>query len=363
MRDVAGGEITNVDGSVVTQDAIRSHSSDLRLLQSFSARIGRDPLLVQASSGNTSVKRNGTLWIKASGQWLAHADGRDIFVPVSLPECLERFREGCPLPPGERDSGVERLLPSVETFMHAVLPHRVVIHVHSIDTLAWAVRLDATARLAERLTGLRWDWIPYVPSGLPLAQEIQRVSATHPDTDVFVLGNHGLVVCGPTCEAAEAVLAEVQRRVATEARESTGPYLTSLLGVRGLSGWRLPEFGAVHTLGTDANSTRIAQGGVLYPCQAMFLGSRVPVLAVGDTVTDPPTASPFLIVEGGGVVISETITAAAWAVLRGFAEVLRRIDPAAPLRYLTDDEVETILSVDGHRYRMSAESGGPSGCT
>ena len=62
-------------------------------LRRLSARIGRDPLLVQASSGNTSVKADGVLWIKASGKWLAHATREESLVPLDLAEvraCVRR---------------------------------------------------------------------------------------------------------------------------------------------------------------------------------------------------------------------------------------------------------------------------------
>jgi len=41
-----------------------------------------------------------------------------------------------------------------------VLPHAVVIHVHSVNTIAWAIREDAPARLEELLHGMQWQWIP-----------------------------------------------------------------------------------------------------------------------------------------------------------------------------------------------------------
>lgn len=47
-----------------------------------SERLGRDPLQVQAAGGNTSVKRDGAMWVKASGTWLADARERDIMVAV-----------------------------------------------------------------------------------------------------------------------------------------------------------------------------------------------------------------------------------------------------------------------------------------
>jgi rhamnose utilization protein RhaD (predicted bifunctional aldolase and dehydrogenase) len=39
----------------------------------YCSTIGRDPLLVQGAGGNVSWKEGNTLWIKASGTWLADA--------------------------------------------------------------------------------------------------------------------------------------------------------------------------------------------------------------------------------------------------------------------------------------------------
>jgi hypothetical protein len=54
---------------------------------------------------------------------------------------------------------------SIETAMHAVLAHRVVLHVHCVNTIAWAVRQDAPVQLEHVLHGMRWLWIPYVENG------------------------------------------------------------------------------------------------------------------------------------------------------------------------------------------------------
>src|SRR5436305_683854 len=146
---------------------------EIEALLRFSARLGRDPLLVQASSGNTSLKCDGTLWVKASGKWLANADCENILVPVNLDDCQKCFQNGIEsLSPVEFQGETPRLHPSIETFMHAVLPFPVVVHVHSVNAIAWAIRSDAPIHLRDRLQGLAWQWIPYVPSGLPLATEI-----------------------------------------------------------------------------------------------------------------------------------------------------------------------------------------------
>ncbi|HEX4771880.1 MAG TPA: class II aldolase/adducin family protein [Bryobacteraceae bacterium] len=363
MSNLAAVTIRNIECSPAVQDALRIDRSAIASLLRLSARIGRDPLLVHASSGNTSLKLNGTLWIKASGKWLANADQEAILVPVALSECLQRMNEGRPFAAADPSTCTNALSPSIETFMHAVLPQRFVVHVHCVNTLAWAVRSDAPFRLEEKLSGLSWQWIPYLPSGLPLARAVQIASSMRPQTNIFVLGNHGLVVSGEDCAEVDSVLAEVQRRLSVHPRPFPQPKFDILQRAQRISGWRLPDSESLHSLGTDAISRRIIKGGVLYPCQAIFLrpsftflGTPFDLSSAASQVRPLDMSCPFLIVEGSGILINDGITAADYAVLNGFSEVVRRIDMSAPLRYLTDDEVTSVLSDDGHRYRISAES-------
>src|SRR5882672_9780028 len=118
------------------EHAAVASQAELQPLLELTQRVGRDPLLTQASTGNSSAKLDGVLWIKASGRWMADAMRDDIFVPLDLAElltqCLRRD-----LDPTERYPSA-----SLETAMHAVLPHRVVFHVHCVNTIAWAVRND-----------------------------------------------------------------------------------------------------------------------------------------------------------------------------------------------------------------------------
>src|SRR5438477_13216078 len=99
---------------------------ELQRLRQLTARVGSDPLLTQASTGNSSVKIDGVLWMKASGKWMADAMRDDILIPLDWSEitrdCLQHG-----INPAERYPGA-----SVETAMHAALPHRVVLHLHCV---------------------------------------------------------------------------------------------------------------------------------------------------------------------------------------------------------------------------------------
>ena len=109
---------------------------------------------------------------------------------------------------------------SIETAMHAVLPHRVALHLHSVNTIAWSVRQDARVRLEHQLDGLRWQWISYVPSGLALAREIEKALSASADTDVLILGNHGLVIGADDCGAVEDLLSQVEQRLSICPRQN-----------------------------------------------------------------------------------------------------------------------------------------------
>src|SRR6185436_14707154 len=198
---------------------------DLGSLRRLSARIGRNLDLVQAGGGNTSIKESGTLWVKASGMWLVDAEKEDMFLPVDMRDILRCVEESIDYVADYGSSAggnAGALRPSVETAMHAVLPHAVVVHVHSVNTIAWAVRLDAPACLENVLAGLRWAWIPYVHPGLILAQRIRDLLSQRPDVlNVLILGNHGLVVGAEDCDSAEGLLDEVERRLALPPRATT----------------------------------------------------------------------------------------------------------------------------------------------
>lgn len=337
---------------------------EIAVLTDVSGRLGRNPLLVQAASGNTSVKLDGVLWIKASGKWLARAGQEEMFVPVDLEEMRAGVARGLDLA-RVRSSACQNLRPSIETAMHAVIPHRVTIHVHSVNAIAWAVRKDGRERCAERLAGLEWQWIPYVSSGLPLAREAQKSLTRSPRAQVLVLANHGLVVCGDDVLAAEELLMEVEKRLHIQPRETSEPSAALLEQVILGSDWRLPDRDVVHALGTDAISRAILQAGVLYPCQAIFLGPRVPMWPVSMPPTREvrgqlrqATAPGFIVVEDRGVILSKALNGAAREMLHGLAEVIQRLDNQANLRYLTGAELELVMNEDAHHYRGLVEQAG-----
>jgi rhamnose utilization protein RhaD (predicted bifunctional aldolase and dehydrogenase) len=322
----------------------------LRDLDRFSAALGQDPEQVQAAGGNTSLKADGVLWVKASGLWLADALTRDIFVPVRLGQVLEGITGGDsdPVSPAVvAELNPEGLRPSIETTLHALLPHQVVVHTHSVRTIALAIRTDAEAQLARRLDGLDWLYVPYRKPGLPLTQLIAHRLRQRP-VGIIVLGNHGLVVGAESVEAADRLLREVERRLEAPAHVAPAGDRAALAQAAAALGLRVVKHEHAHTVATDRQQTLRATAGSLYPDHVIFLGAAAATLP-GEALG----ASKLFILPGAGVLLSPDTTHSADELALCLALVLERVPEDADLHYLASSDVAELLDWDAEKYRQS----------
>lgn len=337
--------------------------SELAALRHFSAHIGADPLLVQGAGGNTSVKDGATLWIKASGKWLSDAAHDDIFVPVNFVPLLDAVNRNHSdaeqaqkfIAGGHDPNG---LRPSIETTVHALLPQKIVIHVHCVSTIAHAVRADAERVIAPLMRGLPYAFIPYRRPGLPLAQAIAE--RLMPGTRVLVLGNHGLAVAAETVADAASLLQEACRRLHIAPRSTAEPDIQQLSLCAADSGYRLPVGLRAHAVALDPASCAVAEAGSLYPDHVVFLGVGSVAAHSGETTASieaaakranqlPPVSVLF---PGKGVLMRADADKSAEAMAACLAEVTSRIDPGAPIRHLILRENAELLNWDAEKYRQ-----------
>lgn len=345
---------------------------EFRALMALSAEVGADPLLVQAAGGNVSLKRGGVLWIKASGTWLKDALERDLMVPVDLDALRAAMAAGDRRADRgqafvRRDLDVGGLRPSIETTVHCCLPQTVVVHVHCVETIAWSTLADAETALAAPLAGLNWAFIPYVRPGLPLARAI--VARTGPETDVVILGNHGLVVAGDSVAAAADLLRDVSTRLRRPCRAAPDADLARLRALGDGSGYRLPKHASAHAAATDPLSRALAAAGSLYPDHVIFLGPAATVLALGETPAQavaraaardrPPPV--LLLVPGAGVLLAEDVSAGAEELAPCLSAVTARLGSADRVNYLTADQDAELTGWDAERYRRQLDKAAGTG--
>ena len=64
--------------------------------------------------------------------------------------------------------------PSIETTMHALMPHKYVLHVHCVNTLSWVIQKNYQEKIDIFLKGINWKSVPYKKPGLDLSNEIKK---------------------------------------------------------------------------------------------------------------------------------------------------------------------------------------------
>lgn len=324
---------------------------ELDQLRKLSASIGADPLLVQAAGGNTSLKDAGVMWIKASGTWLKDAAARNIFVPLDHGAILDGLARNDPacencvayIRTGLNDTG---LRPSIETTVHALMPQRVVVHVHCVNTIAWAIRADGEQRLAGKLKDFNWAFIPYARPGLPLAGAIS--ARMRPGIDVLVLGNHGLVVAADTVAEAEGLLNHVVAAVNRPVRAASAVDHAALEKLCAGTAFMPARDEQTHALATDPLALARGQHKVYYPDHVVFLG-------VGVT-TSMASNAPLVAVPGMGVLIRRDAKPAIEPMGRCLADVMRRVERDDPLVALTDDDIDRLVNWDAEKYRQTLKT-------
>ena len=147
----------------------------LTSISKLSAKIGKDLTLIQGGGGNTSIKEEGRMWVKASGKWLSDAETENIFVSVNDTAIRNAIEADEADPVTQYIDKNQTLRPSIETTLHALLPHKVVLHVHSVNAIAWTVRKDGFEQLRNKLQGLNWSWVGYHQPGLPLTNAVAKI--------------------------------------------------------------------------------------------------------------------------------------------------------------------------------------------
>lgn len=171
----------------------------LQALLNISKAVATAPFLTQGGGGNTSVKNNGVMTIKASGFRLDEMSVDSGHVTVKTANINQFLSE--PVPEGNPDTQIKEIamqsiegnssfLPSMETGFHAVLkPY--VIHTHPIAVNALLCCNKAQDLLRIALPDIPFLFLEYLNPGYFLSKAI----ADYPSPpDVIFLKNHGLIV-------------------------------------------------------------------------------------------------------------------------------------------------------------------------
>lgn len=216
-------------------------AEDLALRVYTTRLLGGVPSLVLHGGGNTSVKTRArdtagadveVLCVKGSGWDMASIEPPGLpavrLAPLRSLAALDGLSDE-DMVNAQRTNLLDAQAPnpSVETLLHAFLPHRFIDHTHANAVLAITDQPDGE-EICREVYGSRAALVPYIMPGFALAKKAAQIHAENPETEGLILLKHGIFSYGATArEAYERMIALV---ALAEDRAARGTRKTMALG-------------------------------------------------------------------------------------------------------------------------------------
>ena len=167
--------------------------------------LGNNPKLVLHGGGNTSVKtvardldskKYDVLCVKGSGWDMGDIEPEGL-PAVKLKPMLSMINK-TKLSDHDMVNFQKRNLldtkspnPSVETFLHAFLPHKFVDHTHA-DAILDITNRPNSLEICKRIFGPKVGYVPYIMPGFLLAKKVYETYQKNPEVNCLILLNHGI---------------------------------------------------------------------------------------------------------------------------------------------------------------------------
>lgn len=206
--------------AMVAAYAAKGVDRELALRVYTTRLLGGDPRLVLHGGGNTSVKLTATdlvgdswdvLCVKGSGWDMAVIEPAGLpavkLQPLLKARALERLSDedmvalqrANLIDPGSPN-------PSVETLLHAFLPHKFVDHTHSTAVLAIVDQGEDSEQLIAKVFGPKMGYVPYINPGFDLAKAAAEIYERDPSVEGLILDKHGIFTFAETAKEAYGLM-------------------------------------------------------------------------------------------------------------------------------------------------------------
>ncbi|MBN9075663.1 MAG: short-chain dehydrogenase [Rhizobiales bacterium 65-79] len=221
--------------ALVAAHAKRGVGCDLALRVYTTRLLGGEPRLVLHGGGNTSVKLRmadlvGDEWdvlcVKGSGWDMGVIEPAGLpavkLAPLLKARALEKLSDE-DMVALQRANLIDPAAPnpSVETLLHAFLPHRFVDHTHSTAILG-IVDQEESEPLCREVFGPKMGFVPYIKPGFDLAKAAADIYEKDPDVEGLILDKHGIFTFGDSAKEAYSRMIEyvtvAEQYIASKAR-------------------------------------------------------------------------------------------------------------------------------------------------
>ncbi len=292
-------------------------------------KFGQDFSLAQGLGGNSSVKSKNEMLVKASGKRLADAHTAGYFYMVGISD-------------GEyRETGrVQEGKPSIEVFLHALLPHKYVLHLHSTKGVALAMLAAQSGDIRREIFDLGISMIDYARPGIALKEAIKSKISIPKDeapASTFLMQNHGTLFGSNSVEGLQEAVVQFEKRA------------TSMIGL-GLGLALTPDNLAtvLDRVAIDQIQWHARNNWGISPDHVVFLGASAPKQLL-ENLSAPITVLDFVYTVLSGVgKIGPREEQLLW-----FINVVQFL-PKVQLPTLTEREANELISWEAEKHRVQA---------
>lgn len=298
---------------------------------------------VQGPGGNTSVKENGQMLIKASGYTFKNITDSIGLVWVENAEASNKIAESCgdnsheSMPITIIKSIPEGLRPSMEFEFHAVLG-KYVLHTHSVYVNVVTCSTETQSILNAIFPDIPFVLIPYIMPGHPLAALIYKKNSVRETAGIYFLKNHGIIIHGNSIEEIHSLYYLVQQRIIdffALHKVNTSPLDRSF------------SFGEV-SYGLDRMIIADVHDRVIVPDQSIFFRDKIS--------GNDPSAPVYFDTEKRQITISgsDKFAEAAVSMLRMIYYVISNHQRLALVsEFISQDELNILSGLSSEKYRKS----------
>jgi rhamnose utilization protein RhaD (predicted bifunctional aldolase and dehydrogenase) len=256
----------------------------------------------------------------------------------------------------------QKIKPSIETLLHALMPQKIVAHLHAIEVLSYLVTKDCELLLQDLLATsteiykVNSIFVGYYKPGPELAQAVHRKIQDNTNPNLVFLQNHGIVVGGESIEEINMLLEFIKKMFIPKQMPLIKNHIPRLQISE--SDEYVPfANNYVQALATNLDLyKRLHSDWVLYPDHAVFLGSKAFTYSSWADFKEKEknnTDKPDLIfIENTGVFVEPNFSEVKSAQLLCYYDVISRVLPEALLNPLDERSVCSLLNWDAEKLRQ-----------
>ncbi len=334
-------------------------------IEQFCVDLAQDPLLVQGAGGNISWKEGQVLWVKASGTRFQNAQQQDIFTAVDYQHLRTFLDKGhCNVQP-RLITSLAQARPSIETLLHALLPQKIVVHLHALLPLAYLIQSSAQKILQAQLAHFpEWTFIPYHQPGAELASAVLAHTKNCPAVKLLMLQNHGIVLAGKTVDEVRSLLGRLLAMLSDDMTMPQIPAYENICGfaVNGIEYSPIQD-PLIHQLVYQPALYRgLQECWAICPDHVVFLGAKA--LCYTDRIHfqhqsgdsddngDKALRPDVIFIKDDGVFVADGFNTAQQEQLKAYLHTLSFLPSLNDVQVLNHHDIAALCNWDAEHYRQ-----------